>query len=65
MLFNTGEADAEILFPAEVNISKNPSGAGDSLVSLSQETLWHICLVRQASGASVTSNGECYLKKSA
>lgn len=47
-------ADAEVPFPAGVDLSKNSAGAGDLFVLLSilEDSLVHTTPVRQASGAS-------------
>lgn len=48
-------SDAEVLFPEAVNLSKNPSDAAQAyLCFYRKEIAWHICPVRQASGASLT-----------
>lgn len=56
---STRSADAEVLFPVEINQSfKNPSDAGCSSASIAKRFV-DICLVRQASRASLNSNSEC------
>lgn len=42
--------------PARVNQFKDPSDTA-------RVTPWHICLARQASGTSLTNNGESPFKK--
>lgn len=51
-------ADAEVLLPAKISLSKNLGDADDSPA----RTPWHICFVRQVSEASLTSSGERFKK---
>lgn len=55
--------DANVLFPAGVNLSKSPGDVGDSPLFLSSRDSVAYCPMLQANGANLTNIGENSLKK--
>lgn len=60
LVFSIRSTDAEVLLPAEINLSKNQGVISDSCAILSLMYPLHFCPVLQSSGASLICCGERY-----